>query len=382
MKIMSEKRAIGPIISIIIALLFLFSIGITVILEWLDDDDPVNDVPKDLKDRVSQIESILSSLDKQLTQDLAQEEYIVEGFITNSNFNKWSAESANIQTAIDDLGETGGAVWLPEKNFDIYEDIIIKDSRTRVYGAGEGTKFTLHDDSRILSEDNDNIVLENFSVTGSGKIWIELGYNTFLNNIKAENVSPIWNRAFTFFCFKLPNGQDRGGLFVNNCHVNYCTMSGFMIYGEVAGSIIHNVEFNDCSAEYCGWDVNGVSQQSPWSVGFVFTEQRRHFSFHLQNLTVRNCQANNNWESGFHFEWVPTQLNCKFYNCVANNNGHKLNYADELPDEFYCSGFLNIKDGVHCYNCIANENTAYGFTQEGGTLTECSATGNGIADIL
>ena len=200
--------------------------------------------------------------------------------IENSNGNAWDAIAENIQLAINDLGALGGDVWVPPGEYDVFENIEIYSDGTRIHGSGDSTLFILHDDSKIYSNDNDDILIENFKVTGSGKIWLILGDNTFVRDINAYNITAPWDRAFTFFNFMLTNGMDRSGLLVENCHVNRCTLSGFMIYAELPGSVLEDICFDNCSANYCGWDVDGTPQQSPWSVGFVFNECKNHPDFH------------------------------------------------------------------------------------------------------
>lgn len=89
--------------------------------------------------------------------------------IQNSNGKSWSATGANIQLAIDDLGDVGGTVWLPTGTITV-SAVINVDSNITITGTGVGTVLFLADGSDCDVFDittESNITIENFLIDGN-----------------------------------------------------------------------------------------------------------------------------------------------------------------------------------------------------------------------
>lgn len=89
--------------------------------------------------------------------------------IMNSNGENWTATGANIQLAINDLGDAGGQIWLPAANITV-SSVINMDGNITITGCGRSTILYLADGSNcdvfdVTSESN--ITFENFLIDGN-----------------------------------------------------------------------------------------------------------------------------------------------------------------------------------------------------------------------
>ncbi len=152
---------------------------------------------------------------------------------------------------------------------------------------------------------------------------------------------------------------------------------------------IKDVVFTECEAINCG----RYSRFNPWVTGFDFAERNN-----LENAEVIRCRAEGNWESGFHFEALPTKTSVRLVDCVSKDNAQKertgaarivfgagylvngdmrlLNCTSENNDVgFYCTG-----GGFEIVNCTERASrTRYVLSclndSRGAHLTSSSATG-------
>jgi hypothetical protein len=100
-----------------------------------------------------------------------------------------------------------------------------------------------------------------------------------------------------------------------------------------------------------------------YAVGYTFNESISQGGVDagmvtLENLTVTNCLAEYNWESGFHFEANGIKTNCNLIDCISNYNGQRF-WA------VYGYGYMgdpNISDGsyvgqeIYYINCTGTSN--------------------------
>jgi hypothetical protein len=290
-------------------------------------------------------------------------------FIENSRGLKWPPIGENIQKAIDNLNGPG-EVWLPESTMEVYKKIYISKSGIKIHGQGMDKTIIVFHHSGIISSQNpfsnvdtirfkrgvDDIQLDNFKFTGNGQFEMTLGNNTRLYNIKGENIT----RGPGAFRFVIPSGTKyANGLIVINCHTYKTVSHGFFINTLEAGCTIENVTYSGCSARFAGWPFAAGSR---WSVGFDMCEHygdAEYGDMTIKNVLVKNCVSDNNWESGFHFESRPHKINVTLDHCLAQNNGQKRFYYNE--SYVYCSGFMGLNDDITLINCIANNNTHFGF---------------------
>jgi hypothetical protein len=90
----------------------------------------------------------------------------------------------------------------------------------------------------------------------------------------------------------------------------------------------------------------------------------------VENLTVTNCTAEYSWESGFHFEASPTEINCKLINCVSNYNGQRdmAFYGYGYMGDPRISGGAYVGKDITYTNCIGtgNKNGLFGANPSPG----------------
>lgn len=267
---------------------------------------------------------------------------------------------------------------MPYGEYTISENLCISKPNVKIHGSILGTKLIFTDGSRLISSKNptsssdttrfsyglDNILLEDFTITGDGQIEMTLGNNTVLRNIRVENTFCTKPGAFRFI---LPNKIPVvSGLTVIDCSTFKTWWHGFQINAAVTGTyIIEDILFEDCKAEYAGYEYEGRGIRSDgagnWSVGFDLAENYGGSMMTVKDMIVKNCISEYCWESGFHMENNPTKINVLIENCESNYNGQKNNYVDITGKTYYCSGFLISSSGVIIKNCEANYNTRYGY---------------------
>jgi hypothetical protein len=290
-------------------------------------------------------------------------------FIRNSRGHTWPAVGSNIQVALDDLNGAG-EVWLPGVTFNINSNLGISKSGTKLHGAGNSTLLVFHDSRLICSKNpftsNDdlrfssglnNIQLDNFKFTGDGQIEMTLGNNTKIFNVVATDTTCDRPGAFRFV---IQEGRKYANkLELTNCHTYKTYWHGYFINALVRGCKIENVSFIRCTARYAGWPYPAHNR---WSVGFHFCElywNYEHNTMTIKNVLVKNCVAEYNWESGFHFEIRPNKINVTLDHCLAQYNGQKWHYYNESYN--YMSGYCGLLKDITLYHCVANYNNHYGF---------------------
>jgi len=299
--------------------------------------------------------------------------------IRNSNGNEWDAVASNIQLAINDLGGAG-EVWLPKTTFNLSSNIDLKYSGLKFHGAGPSkTKFILSNNARFTSDvPLDNVEVDNFSFTGTGQTWFYFRNDCFIHDLSANDT--ISHRESGTIYIMTKNSGTISNLKIMNCNTNQTSSHGIAIQGLSDGCTFDGTLIENCNVSYAGF---GASRCF-WSCGFILGEAfsngipgGRSCGYLVKNLTVRNCNADHSFESGFHFEGWGEKQNSKFYNCISNNNGRKLDEGGSGGYPYFCCGFLNIPwMSGNAYDCVANDNTRAGFACGGGHLENCTATGN------
>ena len=288
--------------------------------------------------------------------------------ITNSNGKYWAATGANIQLAIDDL-TSSGEVNLPSGTITNTVDITLDENITLI-GTGISTilNFT---DSCLLVYDTSNVTLKDFKYESNEGIYIwnenKDVYNIVLENIvaKVTNYSGgITDGAFIVFP---KNDKLVEDIKFINCKASNSDCIGFMFNGAGTTDKINKVLLENCEASRCGLQSD---RKNEWVVGFDLAESVSY----VENMTVTNCIANNNYESGFHFEETPRKKNIIISDCIASYNG-----VDKVAPTFG-SGFL-IGNNVTISNCIVVGNELRGIKiKNGAKVSNCLIDGEGVTD--
>jgi len=269
----------------------------------------------------------------------AQADYICDG----------TADQVEIQRALDALGGAGGTVTLTKGTFRLSDYLHIPGNAVL---EGQGPDATrLEWSSGFMLCDEDQIVLRDFTTTGTGAIWLRGISHAKIHNVVATVDDSRGGAAFTLWA------QDsivEDVEFVN-CKAIDCGRHGWMNDGAGSPKLIRNVRYIDCEAINCGRD----SRFDHWTTGFDFAE-----TADIEDIEVIRCYAEGNWESGFHFEGAPSKKRVTLRDCVSKNNGQKPdNYYNDNTATYGClfgAGFW-LHGDVTLTNCIAENNRKYGY---------------------
>ncbi len=132
-----------------------------------------------------------------------------------------------------------------------------------------------------------------------------------------------------------------------------------------------NIRFIDCVARCCGYGVAGGSR-SEWVTGFDIQENND-----LYDVQVINCRAEDNWQSGFHFEPGEDKGTIKkaitLSGCTAERNGQRNPAAYPYQSTFISGFYVHFNAAVT--DCASIDNKNAGFYVEGGdnvVFTRCT----------
>jgi len=304
----------------------------------------------------------------------------------NSNGLYLKPSGDNLQVLIDDLGSSGGDIWLQFGSVEVSRWIYLNNSGIRIHGWGpRWTTLVFFDDKGFTNSESNppnDILFEGFKITGRGNFQMIPGNNWMFNNIETVDIT----KSKYAFSFSRSDGQTVSNLILRDCHTKRTSSSGFCLNDPASSGVIFDgVLFENCSASYAGYGMG----HGNWSVGFDFAEADK--AFIIKNLSVIRCTADHAWESGFHFETEPHKYNCYFEDCVSYANGRKTIELGLNPltprATIYCSGFFGTM-GCTFINCKAYENTKYGFwcstnpenPQDHGVFFNCRSYNNGVGD--
>jgi hypothetical protein len=275
-----------------------------------------------------------------------------------------SSDQDQIKAAIASLPWDGGTVLLKEGTYHCTDNIVPGAYTTL---KGEGVDKTIIDIQGYymgIKVDQPYITLEDFTITGRG--WVRIT----ASHIQVRNVAAK-DALHGYYPGKFDDMGANGAFFVwadnrvvediefNQCSATDIGTHGFNLNGQGTPKMIKNIRFIDCSATLCG-DADG----HPWATGFDF-----HETNDLVDCQVIRCVANNNWESGFHFEPGDNQQNIVLTDCLSTNNGQRnTNEGDftvqpPVAAHFYMAGYT-IAMGTTLNNCRSINNRNYGFYDE------------------
>jgi len=294
--------------------------------------------------------------------------------IFDNKGHTWPPTGDNLILAFHSL-QPGTELWIPAGNFTISNaNLCITQDDIQIHGSGPGTLIYLTDGSRFITgrnanatDDNiryqrgiNNLLLEDFQISGYGNIEIVLGNNTQLRYIQAYDIYAASKPRSAAIRFILPTSCSYcTNLEVFNCHTNRTFNHGFQINGVKPNgtNTLTNVRFDFCSASFAGWRYPGRPDGWNWSTGFDLGEGYNHCLMNEPRILVRFCTADHNWESGFHIE-SNVKKKLTYLRCEADDNGQKRIY---YPDStaFFASGFI-AEIGIRLICCKANNNTNKG----------------------
>lgn len=283
-------------------------------------------------------------------------------------------ESDIVDMPMKTLGDNEGYIKVSGSN------VIIRG--LNLYGTG-GVKIVASDPGRWTT----NVSIRNVNVTSRD-----------LNDPdKGTSVPPKFRAPINGMFFVWADKNSLNNIEFYNCTASECNTHGWNMnqnYDDGVERTISNTRFVNCGASFCGYGVSGDrtesgepfdsthKSRSEWITGFDLHEWQDLVGCH-----VYNCTADNNWESGFHFEpgaryddnggdIGPRTLSedVTLDNCTSVNNGIRNTYEGK----FFLSGYY-LSRNTTLTNCTSAGNANAGFYVHGGTNSQfinCNDTGS------
>lgn len=267
------------------------------------------------------------------------------------------------------VAQPGKITYVPAGTYAITKNLAPATGSTLM---GDGPSSTIFDftggsgsDAIVINWNGNagtkDVTLKGFKITGNG--WITMGVvdgstvgNYTFIDITIENTPSYHPYAIgTWVQSKsVIDGISMTRVVINRANTYGISFQGEGIYDfstRNSGNWVKNIVLDSCVVSYCG--VNG--RVNDWVTGYDFE------LVNIDTVTITNCEAYYNWESGFHFECWGQCLNANLYNCVSSYNGNKpLTYQND-------DGWVGPR---YAYGyCIASE-----FTD--AHLHNCTGTGN------
>lgn len=191
-----------------------------------------------------------------------------------------------------------------------------------------------------------NVDIENLTLTGDpndydGNVYI---YESSYINVRRVVVSaPGTSAEGAFMLEAAKSSSNTHDIMFEDCKVLNGGRHGWLFIGSgINGANMSNVRLTRCLAYRCGVD----SRVNDYVVGYDISETPN-----IDNFVLTDCEANYNWESGFHMETPSgTITNTTFIRCKADHNGNQSNHAATYGHGFLLNGQCTLID------CIATNN--------------------------
>ena len=284
-------------------------------------------------------------------------------------------DHVEIQAALNALPSSGGVVLLTSGTYNC-AGIIAPKAGSTLKGEGESETYLKFTHDGRINVDREYVTLDGFNIQGSGYSsgvkW--LGVMTVrASHAKIHNITGTADASIQAVFLLIhdptvyaPTLQD---IEFTNCKAVDTGTYGFLhnAWGTT-NKVIKDVRYENCAAINCG--KFGVF--NPWITGFDFAELND-----IEGLRVKNCLAEGNLESGFHFEFDPKKVDCILENCVSRNNGQKpyptkAYNPNDMSTHYFGCGYYAPNADVTFINCVAEGNSMNGFyTTNGGKLYNC-----------
>ena len=281
-------------------------------------------------------------------------------------------DQVEIQQALDGAGAGKGTVVLLDGTFHC-TDRISPPGGVTLQGLGQDrTTIDVQGYYKPIELLQDGVTIRGFFLTGRGFILVRASHILVADVTATTMQSGKVEANGAFFVFAKDSVvQD---IEFRNCTATDCGVHGFNVNGQGTPKETRNLRFVDCTAIRCG----NKDSRAVWATGFDF-----HETNDLYDLTVLRCRAEDNWESGFHFEpgghVTPKTIaeNIRMEDCVSIGNGHRNTKPYPYSDTF-SSGYY-VHNNAVLVNCTSENNKNAGFFVHGGrnaTFERCTDVGS------
>jgi hypothetical protein len=281
-------------------------------------------------------------------------------------------DQVEIQRALDEAGANGGTVALLDGTFHCTDKINPKAGTTLVGLGADRTVLDVTGYYKPIELLQDGVTLRDFRVENRGFVLVRASHvlveDITISTMHSGKVEA--NGAFFVFA-KDSVVQD---VEFRNCTAVDCGIHGFNVNGDGSPKETRDLRYIDCTAIRCG----NADSNAVWATGFDF-----HETNDLYGITVLRCRAEDNWESGFHFEpgghVTPKTVaeDIRMEDCVSIGNGQRNTKGYPYTDTFQ-SGYY-VHNNAVLVNCTSEKNRNAGFFVHGGrnvTFEDCTDTGS------
>jgi len=285
-------------------------------------------------------------------------------------------DQRDIQAAFDALSP-GGTVSLTEGTFNCTGSIYPR-ANTMLCGEGPDATFLEFSKNGRLIVSREAVTLYNFHIRGTD--YPDIGDDRWLGviTIYASHAKVLAVEgtadASTQAVFLLLHDPDVYAPTLQDIEFINCKAVDTGTYGFLhnawgtTNKVIKDVRYENCAAINCG----RFGAFNPWVTGFDFAEQND-----IEGLRVKNCLAEGNLESGFHFEWDPEKRDCILENCISTDNGQKPYPTkpyreDDMSTHYFGCGYYAPRGDITFISCYSGGNSRHGFyATNGGKLYSC-----------
>ncbi len=285
-------------------------------------------------------------------------------------------DQRDINNAFNRLPIDGGTVRLTAGTFNCSESIF-PNEKTTLLGAGPGqTKIVVINavsPYKPVSVTVPDVRLRGFSLYGSGGVMIKES-RVVVEEVTATSRGPdgsLYKAGGNGMFYIWADGETIEDIAFIDCTAEDAHTHGFNLNAINSPHETRNIRFINCVARKCGYGLAGGSR-SEWMTGFDIQEDND-----LYDVQVIDCRAEDNWQSGFHFEPGEDKGTIKkaitFTRCIASRNGQRNPAAYPYTSTFLSGFYVHFNAVVTDCQSIDNKNA--GFYVEGGdqvVFTRCT----------
>jgi hypothetical protein len=331
-----------------------------------------------------------------LTRTISDSSDTLYTFIRNSNGKCWEATGVNIQTAINDLGASGGTVWLPAGTIDLTTHLILNNHIALVGAGMYSTVLRLvNDDSygNILIDNVNNVSITDMTIDG--------------NNRAVSSVNGI----------EIKDSRD---FLLQNLYVYDCGAHGIVLFDDVSHGFFNNIHIVKvatyhgigATGDYLSFNNIQVSETEGYGINFHAIRNCT-----INNIIIYDCEMgikvfgengidcwdntiNNvrilNINKDYLGLYISNSHQSSFNNIIVNNSlgGFRIENSDYInANNIYVEDSANIgvyiksSHNVNINNVISRNAGTYGFSISSSNNCSCShiqaincGTSNYLAD--